>query len=86
MPLERGGPNERDVPDERDVPTWALGLLQNLARYVFGTGNRFAPGHKLGLDGPIAPGETTALSAVLFVEEPELPPIASPRGGSTPVR
>jgi photosystem II stability/assembly factor-like uncharacterized protein/tetratricopeptide (TPR) repeat protein len=68
------------APDERDVPTWALGLLQNLARYVFGTGNRFAPGHKLGLDGPLAPGATTALSAVLFVEEPELPPIASPHG------
>ena len=33
---------------------WAMDFLQNLGRYVFSTGNRFAAGHKMGLDAPIA--------------------------------
>jgi photosystem II stability/assembly factor-like uncharacterized protein len=70
----------RRAPDETDVPTWALNFLQNLARYVFGTGNRFDTGHKMGLNGPIALGYDTKLSAILFAEDPELRDIASPFG------
>ena len=70
----------RRAPDETDVPTWALSFLQNLARYVFGTGNRFDAGHKMGLNGPIALGHDTLLTAVLFADDPELGAIDSPFG------
>jgi photosystem II stability/assembly factor-like uncharacterized protein len=70
----------RRAPDETEVPTWALNFLQNLARYVFGTGNRFDVGHKMGLNGPIALGYDTKLSAILFAEDPELRAIESPFG------
>ncbi|MBV8761822.1 MAG: suppressor of fused domain protein [Deltaproteobacteria bacterium] len=70
----------RRAPDETDVPTWALNFLQNMARYVFGTGNRFDAGHKMGLNGPIALGHDTLLTAVLFADDPELRAIDSPFG------
>jgi len=57
---------------DTEVPNWALNFLQNLARYVFGTGNRFGVGHKMGLNGPIAVDEDTKLTAILFAEDPEL--------------
>src|SRR5262249_41494916 len=49
-------------------------------RYVFGTGNRFAPGHKMGLNGPIALDHDTKISAILFADDPQLGDIASPFG------
>ncbi len=67
-------------PDEEHVPAWALSFLQNLGRYVFGTGNRFAAGHKMGLNGPIALETSTAISAVVFTDDPELGDIASEFG------
>jgi hypothetical protein len=70
----------RRAPDETDVPMWALNFLQNLGRYVFGTGNRFDAGHKMGLNGPIALGQETKLTAILFAKDPELGAIESPFG------
>jgi photosystem II stability/assembly factor-like uncharacterized protein len=67
---------------EREVPAWALNFLQNLGRYVFGTGNGFAAGHKMGLNGPIALGRDTAITAVVFAEDPELDAIDSPFGAA----
>lgn len=63
-----------------DPPPWVLSLLQNLARYVFRTGNTFAPGHHSPLNGPIALGRETALVAAAFVADPELPAIETPHG------
>src|SRR5262249_44729566 len=67
-------------PEDETPPTWALNLLQNLARYVFQTGNVFAAGHHITLNGPIAFDEATDITAVVFVEDPELPPTNSPHG------
>jgi suppressor of fused len=68
-------------PESSDsVPTWALSFLQNLARYVFRTGNAFASGHHSTLNGPIALERDTALVAAAFLPDPELPPIATPNG------
>ncbi|MFX0591617.1 suppressor of fused domain protein [Melissospora conviva] len=67
--------------DEDEPPMWAMGFLQNIARYVFTTGNAFAPGHHLDINGPIcqeAPG--TAIRAIAFVDDPELDPIDTPHG------
>jgi suppressor of fused len=61
-------------------PVWPMSLLQNLARYVFQTGNVFAAGHHLSLNGPIALDESTDITAVLFVADPEVPAAQSPNG------
>ncbi len=66
--------------DDDTPPAWAMNLLQNLARYVFGTGNRFGVGHKMGLNGPIALGDDTKLTAILFADDPELGEIRSAFG------
>ena len=67
-------------PNEDQVPTWAMSFLQNLGRYVFGTGKRFSPNHKMGLNGPIAAGVATNITAVLFTDDPELGEISSQFG------
>jgi photosystem II stability/assembly factor-like uncharacterized protein/tetratricopeptide (TPR) repeat protein len=70
----------RRESDDDTVPAWALNFLQNLGRYVFGTGNRFAAGHKMGLNGPIALDHDTKLTAILFADDPELGEFVSQHG------
>jgi hypothetical protein len=67
-------------PSVNEPPQWPLGLLQNLARYVFNSGNPFAPGHYLPLNGPIALGRETVIHAAMFAEDPELGEIETPNG------
>ncbi len=67
---------------ETAPPTWALSLLQNIARYVFQTGNAFKVGHYLNCNGPIALTEKTKLGALLFTDDPELGNIDSPHGAA----
>ena len=69
----------RAASDEQPPP-WALNFLQNLGRYVFSTGNRFAVGHKMGLNGPIALGNETKITAICFADDPELGEISSEFG------
>lgn len=71
------------INDEDEPPTWALNFLQNLGRYVFETGNRFEAGHYLNLNGPIAVEESTAIKAIVFIEDPELGAIDTPHGSVT---
>lgn len=70
----------RDDSDATEPPTWALSFLQNLARYVFDSGNAFADGHYLNANGPIAAGSDTRIRSVAFVRDPELEPIDSDHG------
>lgn len=68
-------------PAEEMPPAWALNLLQNLGRYVFTSGNRFAPGHHMNANGPLrADHEDSEIRAVAFVADPELGEIATPHG------
>lgn len=67
-------------PTEAEPPGWALNVLQNLARYVFKSGNWFEPGHHMNLNGPIALDHDTQIRAVAFVEDPELRTIDTPHG------
>jgi suppressor of fused-like protein len=67
-------------PDDDTPPIWAMNLLQNLARYVFQTGNVFGPGHHIHLNGPIALGQTTDICAAVFAADPELADTSSPHG------
>ena len=69
----------RDVGD--DVPpNWTLNFLQNLARYVFETGNVLNPGDHLDLNGPIALETSTEIVAVAFALDPQLGRIDTPHG------
>ncbi|AWH55405.1 aminotransferase [Stenotrophomonas sp. ESTM1D_MKCIP4_1] len=54
-------------------PVWPLNLLQNLARYVFGSGNVFEDGHHLNANGPIALETATRLCHLAFIADPQLP-------------
>jgi suppressor of fused len=66
-----------------EPPTWVLNFLQNLARYVFDSGNVFKVGDYMNANGPIAADEKTVLVAVAFVADPELPAMDTPNGRVT---
>jgi hypothetical protein len=67
-------------PDAEAPPAWAINFLQNMGRYVFTSGNAFGAGHHMNLNGPIALGVETAIRAIAFLRDPELPPIDTPHG------
>ncbi|GLW64856.1 hypothetical protein Arub01_31000 [Actinomadura rubrobrunea] len=68
-------------PADDEPPVWAANFLQNLARYVFRTGNWFEAGHHIDLNGPIAADRAdTAIRAAAFVQDPELGAISTPHG------
>lgn len=61
-------------------PAWPMNLLQNLARYVFETGNVFEQGHHMNANGPIALEHDTALRHIAFMHDPQLPPRGTANG------
>ncbi len=63
-----------DDPPSRP-PRWPVTMIQNLAHYVFQSGNLVTPGHYLDAQGPIAPKSKTQLKALLFTHDEQLPPI-----------
>ena len=69
--------------DEEQPPTWPISLLQNLARYVFSSGNDFGPGHHMNANGPIALGTDTELTALGFKADQELGELDTPNGHFT---
>lgn len=66
--------------EEEEPPAWALNLLQNMARYVFNTGNVLQAGDHLDANGPICLGADTELTALAFVMDPQLNEIDTPHG------
>ncbi|QVQ54313.1 suppressor of fused domain protein [Spiractinospora alimapuensis] len=66
------------------APMWPVTLLGTLAKYVYDNGNPFAPGHTIGVNGPINPERPeTAIRAITFVEDPELGSIDTDNGRVT---
>jgi len=61
-------------------PNWVFSFLQNLARYVFQSGNAFDDGHWMTANGPIALDTGTQLCSMGFAFDPELPAIETPHG------
>jgi len=49
-----------------------LDFLQNIARYVYSTGNRLDVHHQIDLNGPTALGEDTEIRAIALVMDPQL--------------
>ncbi len=65
---------------EVEPPNWVFSFFQNLARYVFQTGNVFEDGHWMNANGPIALETGTQLRSIAITADPELPPIETPNG------
>ncbi|WBS02296.1 suppressor of fused domain protein [Pseudoduganella sp. SL102] len=63
-----------------EAPRWVFSLLQNLARYVFNTGNVFRPGEWMTANGPIALDTATRICSMAMANDPELPAIETPNG------
>lgn len=60
-------------------PIWIVALMQTLARYVFGTGNRIQVNEHMDYSNPVGP-EPTELRGLLFVEDETLGSIDTPNG------
>ncbi|HTN74972.1 MAG TPA: suppressor of fused domain protein [Pirellulaceae bacterium] len=66
--------------EKSEPPAWPLNFLQNIARYVFKTGNHFEAGHHVNCNGPIALERPTEIAFIAFTNDPELPTIQTPYG------
>lgn len=66
--------------NETEPPNWPLNLLQNLARYVFNSGNVFRNGDYMDANGPISLESETELTALALIHDSELPEIETPNG------
>lgn len=68
--------------DEGD-PFWAIEVLNNLARYVFDSGNWFEENHFVPINEPIRLETDTDIVGLIFVKDPELGQIETPHGDVT---
>lgn len=59
---------------------WAMNLMQNLAKYVFKSGNWFEEFHFIPANGPIKLESDTDITALAFVLDPQLGKIETPHG------
>ncbi|WP_300074505.1 suppressor of fused domain protein [uncultured Ruegeria sp.] len=70
-----------ELPREAEgVPYWPMGLMQNLARYVFNSQKWFEHGHYIDAKGPIKAGASTDKTAIIFCNDPELAATETPHG------
>lgn len=67
-------------PNEEEPPMWVANFLQNIAKYVFGSGNVFRIGDYMDANGPIYLDSDTKLTALLFAVDPDLGMIETPNG------
>jgi len=69
-------------PFEKDNgnPSWAIALLQNIAKYVFSSGKWFEEYHFMPANGPIRLDTDSEITALVFVEDPEIPKKQTPHG------
>ncbi|WP_299185012.1 suppressor of fused domain protein [uncultured Aquimarina sp.] len=72
----------RLIPFEEDNedPKWVISLMQNLAKYVFNSKKWFEEYHFIPANGPIRLNTKTNITAIAFVEDPEMGTIKTPNG------
>lgn len=70
----------RAIEGAAEAPKWVFSMLQNLARYVFKTGNVFRPGEWMTANGPIALDTATRICSIAMTRDPELPALGTPNG------
>jgi hypothetical protein len=69
--------------NDEEPPGWALSFLQNIARYVFSTGNPLGEHHHVDLNGPIALDEETEIGFIALAKDPQLGEIGTENGRVT---
>lgn len=72
----------RIVPfkEDKNDPLWAVQIMNNLARYVFSSGNWFEENHFIPANGPIRINTDTEITGLLITLDPELGRIQTPHG------
>lgn len=65
---------------DNDNPSWAIALLQNIAKYVFSSGKWFEEYHFMPANGPIRLDTDTEITALIFVNDPEIEKKQTPHG------
>ena len=72
----------RLIPFKEDNgdPKWVVSLMQNLAKYVFSSKKWFEEYHFIPANGPINLDTETDITAIIFVEDPEMGTINTPNG------
>ncbi|TCN58790.1 suppressor of fused domain protein [Flavobacterium circumlabens] len=68
---------------DSENPGWAIALLQNIAKYVFSSGNWFEEFHYMPANGPIRLDTETEITGLVFVTDPEIEKIETPHGEVT---
>lgn len=71
---------DKDEENAKHEPHWAINVMQNLARYVFESGNFFDTYHFNPCNGTIRADTDTKLVGVAFVPDPQLPKMDTPHG------
>ena len=66
--------------DDAEFAQWPIYMLQNIAKYVFKSGNYFEPNHYMPANGPIRLETETAITAFAFDLDSELGEIETPHG------
>ncbi|QSW88125.1 suppressor of fused domain protein [Flavobacterium endoglycinae] len=61
-------------------PTWVISMLQKIAKYVFKSGNWFEEFHYMPANGPIRLETDTDITAIVFVNDPEIEKKQTPHG------
>jgi len=67
------------LPPAED-PIWVCSMIQNIARYVFESGNWFECDHWMDARGPLCLDSGTDLVGLVFLNDPALQPIDTPHG------
>jgi hypothetical protein len=72
----------RLIPFEEDheEPKWVISLMQNLAKYVFNSKKWFEEYHFIPANGPIRLNTETDITAITFVEDPEMGKVETANG------
>lgn len=66
--------------EDNENPSWVIALLQNIAKYVFDSGNWFEEFHYMPANGPIRLDTETDITALVIVADPEIEKKQTPHG------
>ncbi|CAG5075898.1 Similar to Sufu: Suppressor of fused homolog (Mus musculus) [Cotesia congregata] len=67
-------------PEEKTPPTWPANVMQQLAKYVFTSGNMLLPGDHVSWHSPLGK-ENSRITQILMAKDPQLPEsVSTPHG------
>ena len=71
---------DKNAEGAKNEPSWAMNMMQNLARYVFNSKKWFEAYHFIPANGPIRLECDTKLVGIAFAPDPQLGTIETPNG------